>query len=293
METAAKTESPKVLIPSNQKDRWVLYDPVESVKSKNDFIRNWGNRPLEDNWRRSEKTMGSFSLKIEKTILETGKPVENQKESETLTENEDLEKKAINEEVKEMMRKIPRSNVQILASKRKQEEALFQIGKIYAQKFGDNLKAKIYYQKLINEHPRSIYEPEVLYFMTLDQQDPVNNVFAQKLITDHPYSSFTRQLKKGGQKFTKDKETEVAGFYSEVFKNYESGQYQEALKNLEEGLNKYLGSQIEDKLAMLRLLTLQKLGLKDQYVISLNDFLRSYPTSDLQFKARDFLEAVK
>jgi tetratricopeptide (TPR) repeat protein len=293
METAAKTESPKVLIPSNQKDRWVLYDPLESVKSKNDFIRNWGNRPLEDNWRRSEKTMGSFSLKIEKTILETGKPVENQKVSETLTENEDLEKKAINEEVKEMMRKIPRSNVQILASKRKQEEALFQIGKIYAQKFGDNLKAKIYYQKLLNEHPRSIYESEVLYFMTLDQQDPVNNVFAQKLITDHPYSSFTRQLKKGGQKFTKDKETEVAGFYSEVFRNYESGQYQETLKSLEEGLNKYLGSQIEDKLAMLRLLTLQKLGLKDQYIISLNDFLRSYPTSELQFKARDFLEAIK
>ncbi|MFN8428689.1 MAG: tetratricopeptide repeat protein [Spirosomataceae bacterium] len=293
METAAKTESPKVLIPSNQKDRWVLYDPVESVKSKNDFIRNWGNRPLEDNWRRSEKTMGSFSLKIEKTILETGKPVENQKASETLTENEDLEKKAINEEVKEMMRKIPLSNVQILASKRKQEEALFQIGKIYAQKFGDNQKAKIYYQKLLNEHPRSIYEPEVLYFMTLDQQDPVNNVFAQKLITDHPYSSFTRQLKKGGQKFTKDKETEVAGFYSEVFRNYESGQYQETLKSLEEGLNKYLGSQIEDKLAMLRLLTLQKLGLKDQFIISLNDFLRSYPTSELQFKARDFLEAIK
>jgi outer membrane protein assembly factor BamD (BamD/ComL family) len=129
--------------------------------------------------------------------------------------------------------------------------------------------------------------------MTLDQQDPVNNVFAQKLITDHPYSSFTRQLKKGGQKFTKDKETEVAGFYSEVFRNYESGQYQETLKSLEEGLNKYLGSQIEDKLAMLRLLTLQKLGLKDQYIISLNDFLRSYPTSELQFKARDFLEAIK
>jgi hypothetical protein len=44
---------------------------------------------------------------------------------------------------------------------------------------------------------------------------------------------------------------------------------------------------------MLRLLTLQKLGLKDQFIISLNDFLRSYPTSELQFKARDFLEAIK
>ena len=289
-----KTDNPKTLSTSNIKDRWVLYDPIESVKSKNDFVRNWGNRPLEDNWRRAEKTMGSFSLKIEKTTIETGQPAENQKQIETTqVEVEDLEKKAIEQEVKEMMRKVPRSNVQILASKRKQEEALFQIGKIYSLKFNDNQKAKEYYQKLLNDHPRSMYEPEVLYFMTLDQPDPSNNIYSAKLLADHPYSSFTRQLKKGGQKFSKDRESEVSAFYSDNFKLFENGQYENVLKNLDEGLNKYLGSQIEDKMAMLRLLTLQKLGLKDQYLISLNDFLRSYPSSELQFKVKDFLDAIK
>ena len=40
--------------------KWRLYDTQEIAKEKNEFIRIWGNRPLEDNWRRLEKSATTF-----------------------------------------------------------------------------------------------------------------------------------------------------------------------------------------------------------------------------------------
>ena len=271
--------------------RWMLYDPTESIKAKNEFVRLWGNRPLEDNWRRSEKTMGSFSLKIEKINLDSAGLAAIKKPTQ-VAENEDIEKKEIEQEKKELMKKIPTTSVQKIASKRKQEEALFQIAKIYKLKFNDEAKAKINFNHLVNDFPRSVYEPEALYFLSIMEKDTQNNPFTAKLISTYPNSSFARQLKKGSIKLSKDRETEVLSYYASAFKLYEKGQFQETLDMLDKGLNEYVGSQIEDKMAMLRILTLKKIGPKDQYQISLTDFVRSYPTSDLLFKARELLAVL-
>ncbi|HLO43962.1 MAG TPA: tetratricopeptide repeat protein [Leadbetterella sp.] len=272
--------------------RWLLYDPVESVKAKNEFVRNWGNRPLEDNWRRSEKTMGSFSLKIERQNLDSVKTeLKNTANSEEEMK-ELLAKKEVEQEKKEMLKKIPSSNIQKMASKRKQEEALFQIGKIYKLKFNDEDKAKTTFGNLIKNFPRSVYEPEALYYLSIMEKDPQNNTFSSKLLKEYPSSSFARQLKKGSIKLSKDKETEVQTAYSKVFDLYEKNNFTEALTQIDQNLNEYVGSQIEDKMAMLRIMILKKLSNKEQYVISLNDFIRSYPSSDLILKAKELLAVL-
>jgi tetratricopeptide (TPR) repeat protein len=272
--------------------RWLLYDPVESIKAKNDFVRSWGNRPLEDNWRRSEKTMGSFSIKIEKQTLDTEKTGVKTMASSEIEMKELLAKKEIDEEKKELLKKIPISNIQKMASKRKQEEALFQIGKIYKLKFNDEEKAKTSFNNLILNFPRSVYEPEALYYLSIMEKDAQNNAFSARLLKDYPASSFSRQLKKGSIKLSVDKETEALNLYAKTFAIYESNQFNEAITLIDQGLNEYVGSQIEDKMAMLRIMILRKLGNKDQYIVSLNDFMRSYPSSDLILKAKELLAVL-
>lgn len=300
---AKKRQDESALSNSNQKSinagnlskdlkRWLLYDPVESIKAKNDFVRSWGNRPLEDNWRRSEKTMGSFSLKIEKQAVDSSKAVSKNTASSEVEMKELLAKKEIEEEKKELLKKIPSSNIQKMASKRKQEEALFQIGKIYKLKFNDEEKAKSTFVNLISNFPRSVYEPEALYYLSIMENDVQNNSFSTKLLKDYPTSSFSRQLKKGSIKLSKDKETEAQSLYSKTFDLYDKNDFNQALIQIDEGLNEYVGSQIEDKMAMLRIMVLKKIGNKDQYVISLNDFMRSYPSSDLVLKAKELLAVL-
>ncbi len=272
--------------------RWLLYDPVESIKAKNEFVRNWGNRPLEDNWRRAEKTMGSFSLKIERQNIDSIKVAVKTTASSEEEMKELLAKKEIDQEKKEMLKKIPTSNIQKMASKRKQEEALFQIGKIYKLKFNDEDKAKTTFNNLLTNFPRCVYEPEALYYLSIMEKDAQNNAFSARLIKEYSASSFARQLKKGSVKLSKDKETEAQSFYSKAFNLYDNNDFNQALSQIDQGLNEYVGSQIEDKMAMLRIMVLKKIGNKDQYVISLNDFMRSYPSSDLVLKAKELLAVL-
>ena len=272
--------------------RWLLYDPVESIKAKNEFVRNWGNRVLEDNWRRSEKTMGSFSLKIERQTIDSTKSALKTTASSEQEMKELLAKKEIEQEKKEMLKKIPTSNIQKMASKRKQEEALFQIGKIYKLKFNDEEKSKTSFKNLLTNFPKSVYEPEALYYLAIMEKDAQNNPFSERLIKEYPVSSFARQLKKGSIKLSKDKESEAQSFYSKTFSLYEKNDFNQALSQIDQGLNEYVGSQIEDKMAMLRIMVLKKIGNKDQYVISLNDFMRSYPSSDLVLKAKELLAVL-
>jgi outer membrane protein assembly factor BamD (BamD/ComL family) len=124
------------------------------------------------------------------------------------------------------------------------------------------------------------------------ENDVQNNSFSTKLLKDYPTSSFSRQLKKGSIKLSKDKETEAQSLYSKTFDLYDKNDFNQALIQIDEGLNEYVGSQIEDKMAMLRIMVLKKIGNKDQYVISLNDFMRSYPSSDLVLKAKELLAVL-
>lgn len=295
-----KTEQNSVLktanignLPKDMK-RWILYDPVESIKSRNEFVRLWGNRPLEDNWRRGEKTMGSFSIKIEKETIDSASIAKSAKEAADLIDEKlAAEKKEIEQEKKDLLRKIPTSNMQKMASKRKQEEALFQIAKIYKLKFNDEEKAKENFNLLLQKFPKSVYEPETLYYLAIMSKNGTGNEFETKLLKDYPLSSFARQLKKGSIKLSKDKESEALVFYANTFQLYDNGNFDAALTKIDEGLNEYVGSQIEDKMAMLRIMILKKGNNKDQYIISLNDFLRSYPSSDLILKAKELLAVLK
>jgi outer membrane protein assembly factor BamD (BamD/ComL family) len=275
--------------PNAKKSTWIMYDPVAAIKAKNDFVRSWGNRPLEDNWRRQEKTAGSFSIKIERV-----KNVQIEEKSEETVKAEELakEKEELETLVGEMKRKIPFSEVQMIASKRKQEEAIYQIAKIYNLRFKNTEKAKVYFKRLLDDHPGSTYEPEVAYSMALFEETGYNSSYGQLLQTKHPQSSFTRLLRVGISKFDSSKEIEVSEKYNSLFRIYENEDYQNCLDGLEQSLDKYLGSLLEDKMAMLRIQCLKKLGKKEAYTISLTDFIRSYPNSDMLPMAKSLLSVL-
>lgn len=274
---------------SSNKKLWVLYDPVAMINSKNDFVRLWGNRNLEDNWRRADKETGSISFKLEKNVVDTAKVIGSKVKTEDV---EAKEKADINAEKAEMVKKIPLTPIQLAASRRKQEEAYYQLGKIYKLKFQDEVKAKETFITLTEKYPSSVYDPEALYFLAIMSPVPNESSYAATLKQKYPYSSFARQVKNGNVKLTQDREAEAQGFYSEVYKLYEEEKYETVIFRLEKGLNDYMGSQIEDKMAMLRLLSLSKFNDKEKYLISLNDFVRTFPTSDLILKAKNMLKTV-
>lgn len=277
--------------------KWRLYDPKELIKEQNDFVGYWGNRKLEDNWRRSEKSSEIFVFDenegkmVEKKVVVVDTSVAKMP-SLADQDKENLERRK-QEELKELKKKVPTTKIQLIASERKKEEAAYRIAKIYKLKFKDDKKANEAFLDFLDEYPKSVYVPEVLYYLSLDQENRTENVYASRLLNEFPNTTYGRQVRKGAVVMTQGREALAQEHYEKAFDLYEKENYQQVAIYLEEGLNEYVGSQIEDKMALLRVYALAKMGTKNEYEISLMDFIRAYPNSDLVPKAKEMLEIIK
>ena len=177
----------------------------------------------------------------------------------------------------------------MIASKRKQEEAAFRIARIYKLRFKDDEKANAGFRKFLEDFPRSGYEPEVLYYLALAEANPLESSYASRLVKEYPNTSFGRQIRKGTVVMTRDLEVQALDLYQSAFRLYDEGKMTEVIALLEQGMNDFVGNQVEDKMALLRIFALAKTGMRDEYYIALTDFVRSYPSSDLLPKAREML----
>ncbi|MGR3809320.1 type IX secretion system periplasmic lipoprotein PorW/SprE [Jiulongibacter sp. NS-SX5] len=271
-------------------DGWLFYNQVRLTRARTEFIRKWGNRPLEDNWRRKEKEAGSISFKLEKGIV----GVDDIEEDPGEIKRKEEEKRMAELETQKqaMISKIPTTPQQMAISRRKQEEAYYQLGKIYRLQFNEIENSKRTFAKLLSDFPNSQYEQEVLYFMALMAEDKNTNQWKSTLIEKYPFSGYARQLKRGEIEVTADTESNAARAYEDLYADYKKQNYQQALKKAETALYDYTGTSIEDKIAMLRIMLLAKTGNNNSYRIALMDFIRSYPSSNLKPRVSEMLAAL-
>ncbi len=286
-EIAGRPENPTNPSPVG-KNVWFMYDQVALTQSRTAFIRQWGNRPLEDDWRRKDRQAASVSFKIERGIVGVDDVLEEAPSEEEKQVAAQIE---IDKKKKEMKGGIPDTPAKLAQSKRKQQEALYQLGKIYKFQFNQPEEAQKVFQRLLTEHPNSSYEPEVLYFMSLMSEN-TENVFADELIKKFPQSSFARQMRKGNVTITATTETNAEKNYRELFELYRQGKYDDAIKLANEGLIKYTGTSIEDKFAMIRIRILAAKADRNEYRTALEDFVRSYPSSEMHKEAANMLTLV-
>jgi outer membrane protein assembly factor BamD (BamD/ComL family) len=266
-----------------------MYNQAALTRSRSAFVRQWGNRPLEDNWRRKDKEAGQISFKIERGVVgEENQPTEEDKEEAALAQRKaDFEAKK-----KEILSKVPNSQQQLAQSKRRQEEAYYQLGKIYKLQFNEPDNAKKMFVTLLDKFPETVYEQEVLYILSLMSDNIASNEYRTKLLQKHPFSSYARQLKRGNIEINADTESNAERAYQDLYALYQNGAYNDALDKANSVLLDYTGTSIEDKIAMLRILLLAKTSDLNAYRIALLDFTTSYPSSNLAPKASEMLAVL-
>lgn len=273
--------------------RWELYDPVVIAKNKSDFQQKWGSRPLDDNWRRKDKEAGSISFRVERGVAGNDPtPTNTNTRQEAEQQKADAAAKALEEKKKELYARIPTSPEKLVASQRKQEEAYYQLGKIYKFQFNEPDNAVTTFKTLLAKFPNTVHEAEVLYLLALTAANQDTNPYRTTLLGKHPASTYARQLLRGNVSITSDTESKANVVYTQAFNLYSNESYQSALKMAEDGLITYTGTSIEDKFAMLRIILLAKTGQREVYQQALNEFIQGYPASNLMPKAKELMAVL-
>jgi len=266
---------------------WYFGNPSAVALGQSEFQRIWGTRPLEDNWRRENKT--SVISEVTTQTQQTGGVAQtNQPETEVSVEKVD--------EAGKLLAQLPRTDDQKKTALAKIEEGYFKLGDLYYFQLNEKENAQQSYEKLLNRFPGSEYEPEVLYklyLITKENDKARADRYAQLLKQGHPNSTFTRIL------INPDylRETSVAAekqklIYKEAYALYQANNLRAAAEKTDQALA--IGeTNFTPQLELLKIMITGRTEDVTRYQYELGEYLKKYPDGTLKPYAEQLLAASK
>lgn len=266
-------------IKNSSYNRWYFYNPSLKQLGEKTFKRVWGNRALEDNWRWSDNRV----INTNTTTVNIGN-----------IDGDTTKKYAI----ENYLKAIPNKKGEIDNLKQERNNALYNIGLIYKEKFKDTSVAieKLERLKQINESEELIlpthYHLYQLYKET--KQDTKASKTKDFILNKYPNSKFASIIQNTNKKPQTDKElNEISKNYKNIYLYYKKGRYQEAIQlidNYSQIVNK---SELIPKLALLRALCVGKVESKEAYKKALQFVIFNYPNTEQSLKAKEITKLLK
>lgn len=288
--------TPSLLLNSIQKkgSEWYFYNQEIVNTGKSYFFRVWGNRVLEDNWRRSEKDPNAFVLS--NTSEKLG---EKQKKINSLSD-----KYAQVVSLEKRLAEIPTTPKKLRKTHLSLQENLLALGKTYVELLQDHHHAKLYLDRLWKEYPQGKYTAEGIYYLLKickkDKKSACDTTkFIQSLTEKFPNSTYTKlaqnkQVKaKPHRTVNKGDNPEVNQLYQQSYALYQQGNYRGAEKLLSRIINDFTESKNSDKVFLLRAMVIGKTRSRQDYASALNSFVQRYKTSELISFAQVLLRSLE
>lgn len=283
-------------LPPNE--RWLLYNPIALSQGRQEFSTRWGNRPIEDNWRRSNKESSAAVAGVNNPLngnspandVNPNAPLQqadatNATAAATPASGRKAQKDA-------MMARIPFSPEAQVQANQRIENALYRLGKLYKFQLNQPADAIPTFEKLLTRYPNTLQKPEVYYLLHLsNEQIGKASNWKDKLLAEFPNTSYARLTGRAAAQTT-DSEAQAVAVYSQIYELYKANNSTEALARAESALNTFAGTQLEDKLALLRVILMGKVQGVDAYRRVLSEFIRDYPASQLMPRAKEMQAAA-
>ncbi len=267
---------------------WYFYNVQARGMGANDFIRKFGKRNLEDNWRRSNKESISsiFANNEEPEVQEVVDPKDPTKK---VNEEEKLKKKYLSD--------IPLSQEAISASIDKIVRAYYNIGQFYREDIIDLKESIKSYENALLRFPENKLEPEIYFnlyrlYAQLNNQKQSDyyknlllskypNTILAKVVLDPSYTSEAKALDKNAQLF-----------YDNLYTAYKDGNYQSVIIAKSRVDSFYSLTSIAPRYAYLYALAQSKLNGNESLEKYLNELITKFPASDAASAARENLKKL-
>ncbi|MBW3467750.1 outer membrane protein assembly factor BamD [Arthrospiribacter ruber] len=261
------------------------FDNAVAMQQGNiDFYRNWGGRPLEDNWRRNVQSFQSgagVDEMEEEPIAEEG----TEEEVNIFADLPDKES---------LLAKIPKTEEQINGLKLQLEEAYFELGKLMFFDFKEPLIAKDYLENLITSYPNSNKKAEAYYILYLTTKELGGNeaLYTQRLNREFPDSPYTYSVNNPGAMTGNQAFLESSRNYKEAYDLYYNRQYQEARNRVRNTLENYPLTKNTEKLMLLDIMVSGKIDDTERYKSRLENYIQTTEDAALVKMARNMLKAL-
>jgi len=265
--------------------KFYFYNQNTVAMGVSEFTRKWGNRKLEDNWRRSNKAL------IIQDEAEQTETAQNGKNSE----GEKTDPKTTREYY---MKGLPLNDTLVRKSNAKIVNAYYQMGTLYKEELHNNKKTITTFEELNARYPKNKYKLNSYYFLyrtyLLEKNQERAEYYKNLILTEFPDSEFAALIKNPeyAEELNSQK-SEVEAFYTTTYDFYKGENYPEALSHSRQGISKFGKSDFLPKFEFIRAMCLGKLRGIDSLEHNLKLLVAKYPKSEVTPAAEDILLAIK
>jgi len=246
-----------------------------------EFVRTWGNRPLQDNWRRKAALFQS-STQPEPLSSAAATGVEAPSDSTGLPSLETL------------LASIPKSPAQLEQANSDLEESYFEMGKVLFFQLKEPQRSGQYLDQLIQKYPKTVKKPEAYYLLYLSQKELMRNAdtYAQLLNIEFPESPYTFSVNNPQAGAGNKGSLESAKGYEQAYEAYYSGNYSQARELIFATLEKYPLTRNTEKLLMLNAMVTGKQESREQFKFKLEEFIQNAKEPELITLAKAMLQPL-
>lgn len=247
-----------------------------------DFRRTWGNRPLQDNWRRSAMSFQSTTPTIPEPS--EGDSIASEKES-LISQLPTLDN---------LLAEIPNTPEQIETLNLELEESYFELGKLLYFDLKETEQSIENLETLVREYPTSSRKPEAYYLLYLAQKDLGGNSqqYVSRLNREFPESQYTYSVNNPDAASGNLAYVESSKRYEQAYNAYYEGQYQTSKTIIKSTLEEYPLTRNTERLLLLDIMVIGKTESRSQYRERLENYIENSQDENLVELARNMLKPM-
>ncbi len=258
------------------KGKFYFYNSSTVSYGKQEFRKIWGDRKLEDNWRRSSKKSKLDGIE---DIVAAEKPI---------AENEMFK-------VETYLARIPKEEKVIDSLAKERNFAYYQLGLIYKEKFKEYGLAANRLETLLSYNPEERLILPAKYNLHRIYEQLENTALAEQykndILNNHGDSRYAEILRNPNTSLATD-ESSPEFKYKALYKQFENSKYQEVIETCDEYITLYNGNDIVPKLELLKATALGRQQGFEAYKKALNFVALNYPNADEGKQAQNIYSKV-
>jgi tetratricopeptide (TPR) repeat protein len=261
---------------------WYFDNPAAMQRARSEFVRRWGDRPLQDFWRirsRGESNADALTTVRQPNLATPDTTISDEARTQA--------------QVQAYLQDIPLTTAALQRSEKMVEEALFTLGNIYNQSLKDPVKAAETYEQLLQRFPKTEHAAEAYYALYLIYNktgDERKQVYYNQLKQQYPNSMFAKLLD-DPDFMSKNAADNLKAhvLYDSAFTFYEVANYNQSQKVINQLVSQYPQNDIQDKVAFLEAMITARTKQPQELRKQLEQFKKDFPNSVLVVQANQLL----
>ncbi|MDB5288105.1 MAG: hypothetical protein JWR05_3054 [Mucilaginibacter sp.] len=240
--------TPQASTPSGGK--FYFYNTTAISQGFTSFKRVWGNRKLEDNWRRSNRA----SSDITTNTLNTAQNADVDAVPDPLLRS--AAKVDASSYRHDIVQNLPLTPQLLAQSNLRVYNAYLDIANFYRDVLDDKKEAIAAYELILTRFPENPNKPALyynLYRLYSESNVPQSNKYKDLVLKQYPETPFAKTiLDPEYSKRLNDENTEFSGLYNKVYDLYAARQYSQVIAAADSLLNQYPNNRFAAQLLYLR-----------------------------------------